>query len=59
MRTLTAVFVAVVVLVWLALLSCYDIRERRLPNQLTLPGAGVILLAAAFAGRGLAALAGV
>jgi leader peptidase (prepilin peptidase)/N-methyltransferase len=47
------------VLVWLALLSCYDIRERRLPNQLTLPGAGVILLAAAFAGRGLAALAGV
>lgn len=49
---------AVVVLVWLAVLSCYDIRQRRLPNRLTLPGAGVILLAAAAAGRGLPALAG-
>ena len=49
---------AVVVLVWLAVLSCYDIAERRLPNVLTLPGAGVILLAAACAGRGLPALAG-
>ena len=46
------------VLVWLALLSRYDIAERRLPNALTLPGAGVILLAAAAAGRGLPALAG-
>ncbi len=35
------------VLAWLAVLSCYDIRQRRLPNALTLPGAGVILLAAA------------
>jgi leader peptidase (prepilin peptidase)/N-methyltransferase len=42
------------VLAWLAALSCYDIRTRRLPNALTLPGAGVILLAAGFAGRGLA-----
>jgi leader peptidase (prepilin peptidase) / N-methyltransferase len=49
---------AVVVLVWLVVLSCYDIAERRLPNVLTLPGAGVVLLAAAFAGRGLPALAG-
>jgi len=48
----------VLVLVWLAVLSCYDIRERRLPNLLTLPGAGVILLAAALAGRGSAALVG-
>jgi leader peptidase (prepilin peptidase)/N-methyltransferase len=39
-------------------LSCYDIRQRRLPNRLTLPGAAVILLAAAVAGRGLPALAG-
>ncbi len=47
-----------VVLVWLAVLSCYDIRERRLPNLLTLPGAGVILLAATVAGRGSPALVG-
>ncbi len=47
-----------VVLVWLVVLSCYDIRTRRLPNALTLPGAGAILLAAGFAGRGLPALAG-
>jgi len=46
------------VMVWLAALSCYDIAERRLPNALTLPGAGVILLSAALAGRGSAALAG-
>ena len=49
---------AVAVLVWLAVLSCYDVRHRRLPNVLTLPGAGVILLAAALAGRGAPALAG-
>jgi leader peptidase (prepilin peptidase) / N-methyltransferase len=49
---------AVAVLAWLAVLSCYDVRHRRLPNVLTLPGAGVILLAAAVAGRGLPALAG-
>jgi leader peptidase (prepilin peptidase)/N-methyltransferase len=49
---------AVLVIVWLAVLSCYDIRQRRLPNLLTLPGAGVILLAATAAGRGPAALAG-
>ena len=46
------------VLVWLAALSCYDLRQRRLPNALTLPGAAVILLAGAVAGRGLPALAG-
>ena len=43
---------------WLVALSCYDIAGRRLPNLLTLPGAGVILLAGAVAGRGLPALAG-
>ena len=47
-----------VVLAWLVALSCFDIRARRLPNAPTLPGAAVILLAAGFAGRGLAALAG-
>ncbi|WP_454560744.1 prepilin peptidase [Mycobacterium haemophilum] len=49
---------ACVVLVWLAALSGYDIAERRLPNALTLPGAGVILLTAAVAGRGGPTLAG-
>ena len=47
-----------VVLAWLVVSSCYDICTRRLPNALTLPGAGVILLAAGFVGRGLPALAG-
>ncbi|WP_231995873.1 A24 family peptidase [Mycobacterium sp. 852002-51163_SCH5372311] len=50
--------IAAVVLTWLVVLSRYDLRERRLPNVLTLPGAAVILLAAAAAGRGLPALAG-
>jgi leader peptidase (prepilin peptidase)/N-methyltransferase len=49
---------AAAVLAWLAVLSCYDVRHRRLPNVLTLPGAGMILLTAALAGRGLPALAG-
>jgi len=48
----------VIVLAWLVLLSGYDIRERRLPNALTLPGAGVVVLAAFLTGRGLAAVAG-
>ena len=43
---------------WMGALSIYDVRRRRLPNLLTLPGAGVILLVAALAGRGLPALAG-
>jgi leader peptidase (prepilin peptidase)/N-methyltransferase len=46
------------VLAWLAVLSCCDIRQRRLPNALTLPGAALILLAGAAAGRGGPALAG-
>ncbi len=47
-----------VVAAWLAVLSCYDLWRRRLPNVLTLPGAAVILSAAAGAGRGVPALAG-
>jgi leader peptidase (prepilin peptidase)/N-methyltransferase len=43
---------------WLIALSCYDIRQRRLPNLLTLPGGVVILIAAALAGRAGPALAG-
>ncbi len=50
--------VTALVLAWLAALSCYDIRHRRLPNLLTLPGAGVILVAAPVVDRGGPALAG-
>jgi leader peptidase (prepilin peptidase) / N-methyltransferase len=50
--------IASLVLVWLAALSCYDVRQRRLPNALTVPGAAVVLLAATVAGRGVAAMAG-
>jgi leader peptidase (prepilin peptidase)/N-methyltransferase len=45
-------------LVWLAALSAYDIRERRLPNWLTMPGAAVIIAAAAVHGRGASAVLG-
>ena len=48
----------VCVLLWLAVLSVYDIRERRLPNWLTMPGAAVILVAAGMLGRGNPALIG-
>ena len=40
------------------MLSCVDIRDRRLPNCLTIPGAIVILVAAAAAGRGMPAVMG-
>ncbi|MEV3904289.1 A24 family peptidase [Mycobacterium sp. NPDC050551] len=43
---------------WLVALSVCDIRERRLPNALTLPGAVLVLSAAAFAGRGGPAVLG-
>ena len=43
---------------WLVLLCLYDIRERRLPNWLTMPGALAILAVAAVAGRGVPALSG-
>jgi leader peptidase (prepilin peptidase)/N-methyltransferase len=46
------------VLVWLAALCVYDIRQRRLPNWLTVPGAVVVLVVAATAGRGGPALMG-
>ena len=57
--------VAAAILLWTGALSCYDIRQRRLPNWLTLPGAAVVVIAAVAVGRGLpaalgaAALAGV
>lgn len=43
---------------WMATLSVVDVRDRRLPNVLTLPGAVVILVVAAVCGRGLPALIG-
>ena len=43
---------------WMLALSVYDLRERRLPNWLTLPGAAAILVAGAMTGKGIAALAG-
>jgi leader peptidase (prepilin peptidase) / N-methyltransferase len=48
----------VCVLVWLAALSVYDIRERRLPNWLTIPGAAVVIAVAAVHGHGAAAVLG-
>jgi leader peptidase (prepilin peptidase) / N-methyltransferase len=50
--------IAAVVLGWLAVLSVYDVTQRRLPNALTLPGGGVIIVGAAVAGHGPTALAG-
>jgi leader peptidase (prepilin peptidase)/N-methyltransferase len=43
---------------WLGALSVYDIREQRLPNWLTMPGAVTILAAAAAFGRGAPAVFG-
>ena len=48
----------VCVLTWFVGLSWYDIRQRRLPNWLTVPGAVVILVCAAWQGHGVPALAG-
>lgn len=46
------------VIAWMAVLCCYDVRDRRLPNLLTLPGAAAILAGAVEAGRGVPAVAG-
>ncbi len=53
-----AVCGGMVVLAWLVSLTVVDLREHRLPNALTLPGAAVILTVASVQGRGLPALAG-
>jgi leader peptidase (prepilin peptidase) / N-methyltransferase len=47
-----------VALLWMVVLTCYDVRQRRLPNRLTLPGFAVIMLVAAGSGRGPAAALG-
>lgn len=43
---------------WFIALSAFDIRHRRLPNALTVPGVAVVLCGAVVAGRGWPALAG-
>jgi leader peptidase (prepilin peptidase)/N-methyltransferase len=48
----------VCVLAWFTALSAYDIRQRRLPNWLTLPGGVIVLAVAALCGSGMGALAG-
>jgi leader peptidase (prepilin peptidase)/N-methyltransferase len=46
------------VLLWMAALTIYDVRQCRLPNWLTLPGFAVIMLVAAGSGHGPAAALG-
>lgn len=46
------------VLAWFTALTVYDVRQRRLPNALTLPGAAVVLAVAVATGRGVPALIG-
>jgi leader peptidase (prepilin peptidase)/N-methyltransferase len=46
------------VLAWFTALTVYDVRQRRLPNILTLPGAALVLAGAAITGRGVPALIG-
>jgi leader peptidase (prepilin peptidase) / N-methyltransferase len=48
----------IALIAWMTALCLVDIRQRRLPNALTLPGAAVILAVAAACGRGLPAAAG-
>lgn len=47
-----------VALLWMAALTGYDVRQRRLPNWLTLPGFAVIMVVAAGSGHGRAAALG-
>jgi leader peptidase (prepilin peptidase)/N-methyltransferase len=46
------------VLLWMAALTCYDVRQCRLPNRLTLPGFAAVMLVAAGSGHGPAAALG-
>jgi leader peptidase (prepilin peptidase) / N-methyltransferase len=43
---------------WMVAVTGYDIRQRRLPNRLTLPGFAVIMVVAASSGHGSAAALG-
>ncbi|MHA7663830.1 prepilin peptidase [Mycolicibacterium sp. HS_4_1] len=44
--------------VWMMALSVYDLRQRRLPNWLTLPGAAALVGAGVISGKGTAAALG-
>ena len=57
MGILEGLAVAAVVM-WAMVLSAVDLRQRRLPNLLTLTGTVVILLGAVLCGRGLPAVLG-
>jgi leader peptidase (prepilin peptidase) / N-methyltransferase len=46
------------VLLWMAALTGYDVRQCRLPNWLTLPGFAVVMLVATGAGHARAAALG-
>ncbi|HEY6820329.1 MAG TPA: A24 family peptidase [Mycobacterium sp.] len=46
------------VLLWMAALTGYDVRQCRLPNRLTLPGFAAVMLVAAGSGHGPAAALG-
>jgi leader peptidase (prepilin peptidase)/N-methyltransferase len=47
-----------VAVLWMGALTRYDIKQRRLPNWLTLPGFAVIMVVAAGSGQGPAAALG-
>jgi leader peptidase (prepilin peptidase) / N-methyltransferase len=47
-----------IALPWMVALSVYDVRQRRLPNWLTLPGFAVIMFVAAGLGHGRPAAVG-
>jgi leader peptidase (prepilin peptidase)/N-methyltransferase len=49
---------AVATLGWMVALSWCDLRHRRLPNRLTVPGFAVIVAVAVGAGHGLGAVVG-
>jgi leader peptidase (prepilin peptidase)/N-methyltransferase len=51
-------YLAGMALLWAVTLTVFDVRHRRLPNSLTLPGAVVVVGVALVGGRGLPALAG-
>lgn len=49
---------ALVIGTWMIALTAYDLRERRLPNWLTLPGAAALVGAGVISGKGTAAALG-
>lgn len=58
MASVGAGLAGVCLLCWLIALCYFDIRQRRLPDVLTLPGAVVVITGAALTGHGGTAAAG-